>query len=317
MSTLRPIGAAVALLIALAVAPLSAAADEQGTDCRLTSRFTAECDITATDPEAKPTTRPVDSTPGDTGDGSACFVRRPNWIPLNGELGDPVPCESGGGVFSNELGCYLRLVEPQPPAGDPAWEGHDPAEGGAVYDCVSPLTTALNRRLWLAAPPEPPIAPGEVARQAVAQMGLRAIEIGLAPEPGGIGLVGMPVWLWAATPDGPTFGPTTASATAGGVTVTATARVDHIVWDLGDGSSVTCTTAGTPYEARYGRAASPDCGHTYLRESADQPGDAYTVTATSYWVVTWEGAGQTGNFSLDGLTSQAQVVIAEAQVLTS
>lgn len=311
----RGLTAAAAAAIMLLVATPALA--EPGVDCRQTNRFTSDCDVRAVAPPTAPSTQPVGTAPGgDTDDGDACFIRRPNWIPLHGEVGDPVPCESGGGVFSNDLGCYLHLADPQPPAGDPAWEGHDPATG-AVYDCISPLTTALNRRLRLATPPEPPIAPGELARRAVAQMGLRAIQIGLAPEPGGVGLVGMPVWLWAAAPDGTTFGPTSATATAGSVTVTATARVDRIVWDLGDSSTVTCTTAGTPYEPRFGRAPSPDCGHTYVRESVGRPGDAYTVTATSYWVVTWQGAGQTGSFSLDGLNSEADIQIAEAQVLTN
>ena len=61
-------------------------------------------------------------------------------------------------------------------------------------------------------------------------MNLRPISIGIVPEdrPGSVGLVGMPVWLWAASP-GPaqSWGPITRSASAGGVTVTATAKVQQ------------------------------------------------------------------------------------------
>ena len=67
------------------------------------------------------------------------------------------------------------------------------------------------------------------ARQiAIENMHLRAIDIGIAPEPGpdSIGLVGMPVWMWAANPDEHTVGPITESASAGGITVTATATDD-------------------------------------------------------------------------------------------
>ena len=88
----------------------------------------------------------------------------------------------------------------------------------------------------------------DVAQLAIADMKLTAINIGIAPkaEDGRIGLVGMPIWMWVNNPDAHTWGPATASATAGGITVTATARVHQITWDMGDGHTVTCRTAGTP-----------------------------------------------------------------------
>ena len=41
----------------------------------------------------------------------------------------------------------------------------------------------------------------------------------------------------------------------------------------------------------------------------------YTVTATSDWVITWEGAGQTGTILLNGLTRTTAISVGEAQVL--
>ena len=152
---------------------------------------------------------------------------------------------------------------------------------------------------------------------AVEQMKLRAIRIGITPTPDGVGIVGLPTWLWVDGADATTFGPITRTATAGGVTVTATARVHEIVWDLGDGTQLTCATPGTPYEARFGKRPSPDCGHTYTQDSGDQPGGMFAVSATSRWVVEWEGAGQQGTITLDDLTSEVSVTIGEAQVLVS
>jgi len=80
---------------------------------------------------------------------------------------------------------------------------------------------------------------------------------------------------------------------------------------------VVCDTAGTPYEPSYGREDSPDCGHTYEKSSAHEPDDAYTVTATSSWVITWSGAGQTGTIRLDDLNRSTQIRIGEAQVLVN
>ena len=46
-----------------------------------------------------------------------------------------------------------------------------------------------------------------------------------------------------------------------------------VTWHPGDGSTVTCHGAGTPYTSADNPAsASPDCGHTYTRSSAGQPG---------------------------------------------
>jgi len=148
-------------------------------------------------------------------------------------------------------------------------------------------------------------------------MGLAAIDIGIAPKsgPDSIGLVGMPVWMWAKNPGEHTVGPITASASAGGITISATAKLLHVTWDMGDGDTVVCTTAGTPYKASYGHQKSPDCGHVYTKSSVDQPGHSYTVAATSDWVITWSGAGQAGTIRLGGLTRSTQITIGEAQVL--
>ncbi|WP_310964098.1 hypothetical protein [Nocardioides terrisoli] len=148
-------------------------------------------------------------------------------------------------------------------------------------------------------------------------MKLSAIEIGIVPRPGqnSVGLVGMPVWMWAKAPNDHTVGPITARASAGGITITAIAKLLHVTWDMGDGSRVVCKTAGTPYKPEYGRKASPDCGYTYKLSSARETNDAYTVTATSSWVITWSGAGQTGTIRLDGLNRSTQIRIGEAQVL--
>ena len=153
---------------------------------------------------------------------------------------------------------------------------------------------------------------------AIESMSLEAIDIGITPEPGvrSVGLVGMPVWMWAQNPDDHTYGPATASASAGGITVTATARVHQITWDMGDGTEIVCRTPGAPYEPSFGKRQSPDCGHVYQESSAnDQAGGTYTVTATSDWVITWSGAGQTGTIRLNGLSRSVEISVGEAQVL--
>lgn len=159
-------------------------------------------------------------------------------------------------------------------------------------------------------PPPPPPDPAVLARTAVAQMNLRAIGIGIVPEarPGSRGVIGMPTWMWVADPGEQTIGPITRTASERGFTVTATATMDRIVWTMGDGRTVTCHGAGTPYQDAFGKRSSPTCGHTYTRKGR------YTVSAVSYWTVHWEGIGQSGDISLQ-FTRTAQVEMGEVQVI--
>lgn len=286
--------------------------------CQQTDPATGQCLIWVEAPGTPPSPdQSGESGPKDTGSGASCY-----WDPskqgLSRPPAGPVPCKSEYGYWSNAYNCYIKAVAPQPPADDPAWQGHEPGDG-AVYQCYQPQTD-IDVRVWAQDPPAGSGAgptPREVAQIAIDQMQLRAIDIGITPEPrpDSVGLVGMPVWLWAKDPDSHTYGPATASASAGGITVTATGRVQEIAWDLGDGTNIVCQTAGTPYEARYGNQRSPDCGHVYEKSSAGQPGGKYTVTATSDWVITWSGAGQTGTVRLNGLTRSVEIRVGEAQVL--
>ena len=258
-----------------------------------------------------------DDGPEDTGSGAACYwdgTAQGITKPPPG----PVPCSSEYGYWSNGYNCYISLLDPQPPAGDPNWQGHEPGDG-AVYNCYQPQTDLL---IWIWSQDPPPDSgtgptPREVAQIAIEQMDLRAIDIGITPEPGedSIGIVGMPVWMWAANPNEHTVGPITESATAGGIRVTATAKLQRITWDMGDGSTVKCASGGTAYKASYGDAKSPDCGYVYQKSSSKRPSGKYTVTASSDWVITWEGAGQTGTLRLNGLTWTVAIAVGEAQVL--
>jgi hypothetical protein len=299
----------------LAVASGPAVADPA---CQVTDPETGVCLIRVEVPgDPGDSETPAGEGPRDSGSGQACF-----WDPakqgLAGPPAGPVPCTSEMGFWSNNYNCYVKVLAPQPPAGDPLWQGHE-LNDGAVYSCFQPQT-GIDVRIWSQDPPAGSGSgptPREVAQIAIDQMELRAVDIGMVPEPGedNVGIVGMPAWMWVQNPTSHTYGPITASASAGGITITATARVLKIAWDMGDGTKIVCATAGTPYKASYGRQKSPDCGHTYVTSSATTPSRKFTVTATSDWIVTWAGAGQTGTIRLDGLTRTAEVSVGEAQVL--
>jgi len=171
------------------------------------------------------------------------------------------------------------------------------------------MTSMRGEAFWIGPGGEAAVDPAVLAQQAMAAMALRTPEIGMTggSPPDGMQIVGVPAWLWAADPGESTtpgvagVAPITRSASAGGVTVEATGRLDRTVWSMGDGTTVTCPgtrAAGTPWRYGYGGQPSPTCGHTYQRTSAGQPGEAFTVTVTAYWTITWSGGGQSGTLSV-------------------
>ncbi|MFI1584772.1 hypothetical protein [Embleya sp. NPDC020630] len=132
----------------------------------------------------------------------------------------------------------------------------------------------------------------------------------IATNPLGEQIVNVPTWLWIAPAS---WVPVSATAEVPGVSVTATATPQRVIWTTGDGATVTCAGPGTAYSTRFDPAStSPDCGHTYVRSSASQPGAAYTLSATIEWTVTWAGAGQTG--VVPGMRTTAQVATRVAEV---
>lgn len=222
---------------------------------------------------------------------------------------EPIRCyDPVFGWFNQSDECYYRLAEPQfpPPAGGGS-------EGGwYIATCLA----GVAQPVWFDAPPiAAPPDPETLAREALAGIDLLGADIEIKPDQGP-GLVGLPVWLWAGKSEN-TWGPIQNSATDQGLTVTITARVTRLSFDVGDGSApVVCADGGTPY-AKGAAGPSPDCGHVYARSSQKQPGKKFTITATSAWTVDWaSSSGESGTIGPEIRTSDATVQIDELQVVT-
>lgn len=285
--------------------------------------------VAAPDARANP---PVSCSPGLNWDGQKCQVIASSTGASAGQdqdtlLGSPnsgtkpricavagkeVPCQDPQlGWWSDSRSCYVKLTAPPPPLSTPTWAGRT---DGAIYDCALPRSGSfggLQYMFWSATAPAGP-DPRVLAQTAIASMNLRPISIGIVPEdrPGSVGLVGMPVWLWAANPSQQTWGPIARTASAGGVTVRATANVSRVRWQMGDGNVVICTGPGTVYEDRFGRSDSPTCGYTYRRQGT------YTVRAESQWSVAWSGMGVSGTIPVT-LTRATTITVGELQVITT
>ena len=149
---------------------------------------------------------------------------------------------------------------------------------------ILPVAAAPGRA-GAAAPP----APVTLARAAESELNLPSPAIMSSPAAGALQLTQLPVWLWIT---GPGWQPQTRTAAVPGEAVTATAAPVSAVWQMGDGTTVTCHGPGTPYTAGDDPASpSPTCGHTYTQSSAGQPGGAYQVRVAIDWDITWRGTG--------------------------
>lgn len=239
-----------------------------------------------------------------------------------------IECETRAGVWNGT--CYAKVADPQPAADHPIWGGRTDGvivqctgyDAGDQLDCDADGGCPAGVNLsWAAAAPDATADPAAVARQALASMQLTAGTIGTTggdmSQPDTMQLIGLPTWLWVENPAPNTVGPISATASDGGVSVTVTAMLDRIEYDMGDGGTVVCAgaaAAGTPYDESYGGGPSPTCGYEYPSISNDQPGNAYTITATSYWTADWTGGGQTGSIPVE-LDETTTLRVGEVQVI--
>lgn len=266
------------------------------------SPITGQCTISVTVPGGPPssTTAP--------GSGTA-VCHEPN-------TGIVVPCYDPKLGWYNGVGCYLKLTNPQPPASDPVWNGKPPGTG-AIYDATCYVMVAGVAQLqpmgmtWQLTPPGGTVTPADVAQIAIKKLTMHGPSNGIAPPVGSYALVGMPVWLWTVD-DADHWGPLTASASAGGITVNATARATGIVWHMGDGNTKSCGR-GTQYAA----GAAPSCTYTYTTTSAHASDQSFSLYGVTTWVITWSGGGQTGTVTTTVQSAPVPVRVESAQALTT
>jgi hypothetical protein len=253
--------------------------------------------------------------------------------------------EASGGTLTVEAGVttwtppsgshWARAAQADPPSGKPnpnqpygctysaggpsataAIGVGGPQPGQWVFPvCAGPGVIDPMPPFWVtgAQPPAAVVAqvnPVVVALQAVRQLGLGSPTIEMAPPTGHPQLVGVATWLWI---DPGAWKMLTASASAGPVTTTATAVPTKVVWDMGDGDTVTCAGPGTPYDPNDPNATT-DCSYTW-------PGPGtFEVTATIYWSVSWSAQGTPGGGNLGvqaGPAAGVAVQVVESQAINT
>jgi hypothetical protein len=187
------------------------------------------------------------------------------------------------------------------------------------FGCIPPGCQVTVQTLFCplgAAGPGVPAPPtlGVLAARARALLVLPAPVIQSSPAPGQLQLTRLPTWLWVSKA---IWAPQSRTAAVPGESVTATAAPASVSWDMGNGATVTCGGPGIPYTSKDSPAsASPDCGYTYTRSSAGQPGGAYRATATITWDITWTGPGGAGGALAPLFTTAiADFQVAQAQAV--
>jgi hypothetical protein len=237
------------------------------------------------------------------------------WTPPSGspwaqEVGsDPPP----GKVNPNQpYGCTYGVAPPQVQQ-TLGPEGSTP--GQWVYvTCTGPGVINPMPLIWVTNAQPATVAiqvnPVVVAQQAASQLALASPTIEMAPPAGAAQLVGVATWLWI---DQGAWQALTATASVGTVTTTATALPTKVVWDMGDGHSVTCDGPGIPYDPSNPNGTT-DCSYTW------SVAGSYHVTATVYWSVSWTVVGAAGGGNLGvqaGPAAQVPVTVTESQAINT
>ena len=181
-----------------------------------------------------------------------------------------------------------------------------------------------ERVVWIpAATALPPVgvgagvSPTTVASEAEASIALPPPTIDVNPT--AFSVVSLPTWLAVGPSVWHSF---QATATAGGVSATATATPQMVTWDMGDGAVVVCAGPGTIFNpAVAADRQSTTCSHTYLRSSDGQasgmgePNEgAFAVTAVITWEVSWTVVGGPGGGQLPPLQTASRTLIRVEQV---
>ncbi len=239
-------------------------------------------------------------------------------------LAPPDPLAGLGQVQSDQACGWTDLAKPHPLQLIQFGDGHNSKDGVikwrscAVLGPGSPGAPGNNQGRpvvlqffpnGVVAIAPPPPDPAVLAQQAIGQLTIPNPTIGVGPDPAKVA-VNLWTWLWIDNP-----GTLATTVTAGGVSVTATATLKSVTWNLGEPTTkgdtfsagtpaaITCEGAGTAPTPTDDWKSEPPCGYRYRwRSTKERTGGAgkWPITATSNWDVVWQS-----NTGVSGATTLA------------
>ncbi len=174
--------------------------------------------------------------------------------------------------------------------------------------CTSENGMLSGTIVWIPKRPDP----RQLARQALERVPLPDPAVRMNPSAGNGAVTNVPTWLWI---DPSQWQPVSASASAGNVTVTTTATPDRVVFDMGNGDTMSCRGPGTPYDpSRPAAEQATGCAYTYRRSSAHRPDGRYRVTATIFYRVAWSASGIAAGGALPPVSQRSSVPLRVAEI---
>lgn len=187
--------------------------------------------------------------------------------------------------------------------------------------CTNQITGAsITQTEWIpdqSATSIPPVNPYAVALEA--EKSLRLPSPTGYFNPSGVSVVNLSTWFWI---DAGLWHPYSVTATVGSVSATAVATPIAVTWSTGDGGVTTCDGPGIPFEPEQPLSQqSTYCSHTYTTTSLGQPSpdgnpndEAFSVSITIDWSVSWSARGDSGGGSLPPLSTSSSRSVRVEQV---
>jgi len=223
---------------------------------------------------------------------------------------DPVGSVSGSGSVACGLYDITLIHVGQNIYSAGATPAENPVEGeryGLI--CYSVPDGAIALAQWIIYEPGVNIiTPATLANQALKELPLVYPRPRTAPPRTATQVVGIRTWMWVESED---WHPISATAAIPGLSATVTASPTQTIWDMGDGTTVTCDGPGTPYDPSIPDAAQQsECSHTFQHDGT------YPVRVSIVWSVTWTAStGAGGNLGLFQRSTQFDVNVEQRQAV--
>ncbi|MDR1512407.1 MAG: hypothetical protein LBS56_02830 [Propionibacteriaceae bacterium] len=217
----------------------------------------------------------------------------------------PADAQPGWTVHDDSISSLLLALWRQHPDGD-----------GKILGCHSGDGT-WSLPFWWVPPGDESPSDAEFEEAAKATVVAEFSAPGLGVFPGGLedpaypeasGAVGMPVWLWADNPGPGVAATLVKNAELRGYPIRIEVSLSKIVYDIGNGDTVTCGLGTEPVNVRAPRP-SPNCPYSYMEKGR------YTVRADTVVNIEWSSTGGRGGVFPFTVTRSGVYNVAEIQVL--
>jgi hypothetical protein len=200
--------------------------------------------------------------------------------------GASIPCVNDYGyVWLGSQNCYGFMLDPQPEAGNPIWDGHDPSEG-SIWSCDP--TVSVPGNTWFVPGAAPVIDAASVAEDIVKRAPFETANASIAPPPSYHTYVNYKNWMWIPEDQ---WHDVSVSVNAGGARVTLTATPTRVEWGMGNGDVQFCPGRGREWVEGMPENAPTSCSYTYT-DMENPRGDRWPVSARLVYSVRWTCAGR-------------------------